>query len=92
MAHPCGEYGGRVLRKFNAGSAQFIPGALLTPEMVEDWPLANRRALHDSGKVDWFHEPSAEEFEARSEGKEKEAGKPKRVRTTGNKKSGSKKK
>jgi len=52
-----GKYGGRVLRKFESGGKPYIVGAILTPEMVADWPTANKTALHSADKVEWFAQP-----------------------------------
>lgn len=65
-----GEYGGRVLRKIEGGGKQFIAGAVLTPTDVENWPLANRMALHRVGKVEWFGPATVEEANARTTKKE----------------------
>lgn len=76
-----GEFGGRVIRKFKGeGGASFIPGATLTPEMVEGWPINNRRALHMTGKVEWFTRPMAEEKPVKVPEKQPEKAP---VRTTG---------
>ena len=60
-----GEYGGRVLRKFEGGGKTWISGATLSPEDVAEWPYANKMALHRVGKVEWFGKPDAEELSAR---------------------------
>lgn len=52
-----GEYGGRCLRKFSGGGKTFIPGAELSAEEVESWPIANRRALFNTHKVEWYGQP-----------------------------------
>jgi hypothetical protein len=64
-----GEYGGRVTRGFKGDGQSFITGATITPEMVKDWPLANRMALQVDGKVEWFGPPSDAENKAREAGK-----------------------
>lgn len=53
-----GEYGGRVLRKFVGGGVQWIPGAAITPEQAMEWPLANRKALYNTHKVEWYGPPA----------------------------------
>lgn len=70
MSTHSGEYGGKVLREIkNAGGKRFIAGAILTPEDVANWPLANRMALHQSGQVQWFGPPAPAEELARQAGK-----------------------
>jgi len=69
----CGEYGGRVLRPFKGFGVAFIQGATLTPETVKNWPLANKRALHENGTVEWYGPPSEAEAEVREAGKENKA-------------------
>lgn len=63
-----GEYGGRVLRTFEGGDKKWIAGAILTPADVASWPYANKLALHNSGKIDWFGPPVEEEAKARAAG------------------------
>lgn len=63
-----GEYGGSVIRTFSGDGKKWIAGAVLNPEDVMSWPLANRMALHSEGKVDWFGPPVEEEIEARKSG------------------------
>jgi len=65
-----GEYGGRVLRPFKGFGVAFIAGATLSPETVKNWPLANRRALHETGNIEWYGPPSEAETEVREAGKE----------------------
>lgn len=57
-----GEYGGRVLRKFNADKP-YIVGAEITAEEAESWPVANRKALFNTHKVEWYG-PSADDKKA----------------------------
>jgi len=57
-----------VLHPFKGAGTSFIRGAVLSAELVSEWPLANRRALHDAGRVEWFGAPNEEETEAREEG------------------------
>lgn len=64
-----GEYGGCVKRTFKGDGKNWIAGAILKPEDVMGWPLANRKALHDGGKVDWYGPPVAAEQVAREAGK-----------------------
>ena len=52
-----GKYGGRVIRGFS-GDVPYIRGATLEPDMVKDWPAANKAALQASGKVEWFDRPN----------------------------------
>lgn len=62
-----GQYGGRVIRPFKGGGTQFIKGAILKPEVVEEWPVANCVALANSGHVEWFAEmPEGEEKAVRT--------------------------
>lgn len=64
-----GEYGGVVKREIkNAGGKRWVAGAILKPEHVEGWPLANRQALHTAGYVDWYGPPVQAEVEAREAG------------------------
>lgn len=70
MAEYFGEYGGIVKREIkNAGGMKYIVGAVLKPEVVTKWPLANRMALHQEGKVDWYGPPVEAEQIARESGK-----------------------
>lgn len=78
-----GQFGGRVLRPFTgSGGTKFISGAILTPEMVETWPVPNRIALSNLGNIDWFGPPTADESAARDAGKPKSAPKVKVEVTT----------
>lgn len=54
-----GEYGGRVLRKIQTDKP-YLPGALITPEEAMQWPLANRKALYNTHKVEWYGPPAGE--------------------------------
>jgi hypothetical protein len=54
-----GEYGGRVLRAFK-GDKPYIVGAEITPEEAEKWPIANRKALFNTHKVEWFGPPAGQ--------------------------------
>lgn len=66
MPQYTGEFGGIVKREIkNAGGKKYIAGAVLTPEDVANWPLANRIALHTSGQIDWYGPPSEAETKAR---------------------------
>lgn len=69
MANNTGEYGGKVKRAFKGDGMNWIAGAILTPEDVARWPLANKIALHKNGNVDWFGAPNESEQEAREQGK-----------------------
>ena len=53
-----GEYGGKVLRTFKGGGKQWKSGEILTVEDIEEWPLQNRIALANVGKVRWYGEPA----------------------------------
>ena len=53
-----GEYGGKVQRAFKGGGKNWKSGEPLTPEDVEEWPLQNRIALSNVGKVKWYSEPA----------------------------------
>lgn len=65
-----GEYGGVVKREIkNANGKKYIVGAILSPEEVAEWPLANRQALHSTGMVDWYGPPAPGEQAARESGK-----------------------
>lgn len=66
MANTFGQYGGRVLRPFKGDGQQFVSGAVLTPEMVESWPVANRVALANCGSILWYDAPDEEETAART--------------------------
>jgi hypothetical protein len=69
MSEHSGEYGGVVKREIkNAGGKKYIVGAVLTPEEVANWPLANRIALHQSGYIDWYGPPASAETAARASG------------------------
>ena len=69
-----GKYGGKVLRAFTGPAGKkFVPGAILTPEETENWPVNNRVALHSADKVDWFGPPSKAALPKKAE-KEKTAG------------------
>ena len=60
-----GKFGGKVVRTFTgAKGKKYLPGATLTPEDVESWPLANRIALHKTGKIQWFLKPEDVSIEA----------------------------
>jgi len=53
-----GDKGGRALRRFKTDDGvKYIPGAELTSEMVDTWPLKNRKALESSGFVKWYDGP-----------------------------------
>lgn len=54
-----GEYGGRVLRQFK-GDVPWIVGAEIPPEVALQWPIANRKALHATHKVEWWGPPVGE--------------------------------
>lgn len=66
MSQYHGEYGGRVLRPFKGGGMVFIKDAILTPEVVMEWPLRNRIALHADHKVEWYGPLEQEETAART--------------------------
>lgn len=55
-SHEYGKYGGRVLRALKA-DVPFIVDAEITAEQAEKWPVANRKALFESGKVEWYGPP-----------------------------------
>jgi hypothetical protein len=44
----------------------FIKDGVLTPEMVMEWPLRNRMALHVEHKIEWFGPLESEEVSART--------------------------
>ena len=70
MPNYTGEYGGVVVREIkNAGGKRFIAGAILTPEDVAEWPLANRMAFHKAGLIDWYGPPAEAETKARAAGR-----------------------
>lgn len=64
-----GQFGGRVIRPFKGNGTQFIKGAILKPEVTEDWPVANCKALANSGHVEWFSELPEDEKTVRSKKK-----------------------
>lgn len=53
-----GENGGKVLRPFKGGGKEWKSGEKLSAECVESWPLQNRIALSNVGKVKWYGEPA----------------------------------
>jgi hypothetical protein len=55
-AHEYGTYGGRALRNFNA-DVPYIAQAEISAEQAAKWPIANRRALYELGKVEWYGPP-----------------------------------
>lgn len=55
-SHEYGKFGGRVLRAFKA-DVPFIVDAEITAEKAETWPVANRKALFEAGKVEWYGSP-----------------------------------
>lgn len=69
MAEYSGEYGGTVKRGFSGDGKKWIAGAILKPEDVAHWPLANKITLHKNGNIDWFGPPVVAEQEAREAGK-----------------------
>lgn len=54
--HNYGEFGGRVLRMFKA-DVPYMEGAEISAEQAMKWPLANRRALWELHKVEWYGPP-----------------------------------
>lgn len=73
---PQGEYGGVVNREFFGEGKKWLAGAVITPEIANAWPLANRIALAKSGKVVWYGPPSEQEQAAREAGKPAPARRP----------------
>ena len=59
-----GEYGGRVLRAFKA-DVPWIVGAEIPAEVAMTWPIANRKALFATHKVEWFGPPAGEKAPAK---------------------------
>jgi len=55
-AHEYGKYGGRVLRAFKA-DVPFVVDAEITPQMASTWPMSNRKALFETGKIEWYGPP-----------------------------------
>lgn len=55
-AHEYGRFGGRVLRPFKA-DVPFIADAEVTAEQAMKWPIQNRKALFELGKVEWYGPP-----------------------------------
>jgi hypothetical protein len=56
-----GEFGGRVLRKFQGPNGiEWIVGAHIPEEVAEEWPIANRKALFSTHKVEWYGPPVKE--------------------------------
>ena len=56
-----GEFGGRVLRKFQGPNGlSWIVGAHIPAEVAEEWPIANRKALFSTHKVEWYSPPVEE--------------------------------
>lgn len=89
-----GQFGGRVIRPFKGNGTQFIKGAILKPEVTEEWPVANCIALANSGHVEWFSELPDDEQKVRTKKKvevdveEVEEVKPKSSRRTTPKRKG----
>ena len=62
-----GEYGGRVVRRFQGeGGKPYIVGAELSAEEVSNWPIGNRKALHSTHKVEWYGPPRDVEIKQES--------------------------
>lgn len=54
--HEYGKYGGRVLRPFK-GEVPWIADAEISAEQAMKWPLANRKALYEDNKIEWYGPP-----------------------------------
>lgn len=54
--HEYGRYGGRVLRPFKA-DVPFLVDAEISAEVAMKWPLQNRKALFELGKIEWYGPP-----------------------------------
>jgi len=54
--HKFGEFGGRCLAPFKA-DVPFIVGAEISAEQAMKWPLANRKALFELHKIEWYGPP-----------------------------------
>lgn len=64
-----GENGGKVLRAFKGGGKEWESGDPLSWEDVEEWPLQNRIALSNVGKVKWFSEVAENKPKKKSKAK-----------------------
>lgn len=49
-----GQFGGRVLQQVLTAGGRLAPGAALTAELCLAWPLRNRVALQNTGRVEFF--------------------------------------
>lgn len=54
-----GEYGGVVRRTFKA-DVPYLVGTAITAEQAMEWPIANRLALYNTKKVEWWGPPAEE--------------------------------
>ena len=54
--HEYGKYGGRCLRPFNA-DVPYIVDAEISADAASKWPIGNRKALFELGKVEWYGPP-----------------------------------
>lgn len=61
---PNGEFGGVVLRSLVTAGATLKPGTEISAEFVASWPIANRRALSESGTVRWHPFSKSDNVEA----------------------------
>ncbi len=58
---PLGQWGARVIRDFTHGERIYRRGEVVTAETMANIPLANRKALSNTGKIAFFAEPAPPE-------------------------------